>query len=114
MTKNLFAAPRSSRSARRSERPRNALAALAVVAVVLVTLVASSAVQQPAVAAASKPSQDVALASEGAGPTDPTSLAADFLTRPVVAAPVAARVREIESLASVIARRYRVSLEATR
>ena len=54
MTKNLLAPARSPRSARRWELRRNALAALAVLGVALATLLASSAVQQPAVAAASE------------------------------------------------------------
>jgi len=114
MAKNLFAGSRGSRSARQWEQPRNALAALAVLGVALATLLASSAVQQPAVAAASELRAGVAAASEPAGPTDPTGLAADLRLQPVLVAPVLAHAREIENLASVIARRYRVSLEATR
>jgi len=114
MAKNLFAAPRSSHSARRWEQPRNALAALAVLGVALATLLASSAVQQPAVAAASEPHAGVAVASEPAGPTDITGSAADLRPQPVLVAPVMAHGHEIENLASVIAKRYRVSLEATR
>ena len=111
MAKNLFARPRSSRPARQWERPRNALAALAVLGVALATLLASSAVQQPAVAAASDLGAGVAAASERADPTGPV---ADLRPQPVLVAPVMAHAQEIENLASVIARRYRVSLEATR
>jgi soluble lytic murein transglycosylase-like protein len=114
MAKNLFAAPRSSHSARRWEQPRNGLAALAVLGVALATLLASSAVQQPAVAAVSEPHAGVAVALEPAGPTDITGSAADLRSQPVLVAPVMAHGHEIENLAGVIARRYRVSLEATR
>jgi len=112
MTKKLFAATQSSRPARRWERRRNAVAVLGALGVALATLLASSALQQPAVAAASEPAARVAAASEPVGLADPTGLAPDL--QPVLAASVAAHAREIENLASVIARRYRVSLEATR
>jgi soluble lytic murein transglycosylase-like protein len=111
MTKKLLIAPQTSRSARRWEQ-RNAIAAMAALGVALATLLASSAVQRPAAAAVSEPSPVVAAASEDVA-ADQLSSATDSSPHPLKG-PVAAREREIENLSGIVARRYRVSLEATR
>jgi soluble lytic murein transglycosylase-like protein len=70
-------------------------------------------VQRPAVAAVSEASPVVAAAPE-AVPADQPGPAADSGPHPDLTGPFAARAREIENLSGIVARRYRVSLEATR
>jgi soluble lytic murein transglycosylase-like protein len=89
------------------------MAAMAALGMALATLLASSAVQRPAVAAAPEASPVAAAASEAVAADQPGP-AADSSPHPDLTGPVAARAREIENLSGIVARRYRVSLEATR
>jgi len=112
MTKKLIAAAQSPRSARRWEQRRNSVA-VAFLGVVLAALLASSALQPPAVAAASSggspilaplPSHpEIAPLAEVIAPSNPAPAGAALLVDP-----------DVENLSSVVARRYRVSRDATR
>jgi soluble lytic murein transglycosylase-like protein len=101
MTKKLFAPARSSGSKRRWDRRRRGTA-LVILGIALATSLASSEVQRPA--AASLPPA-VPPFPPPLGLSQPESLGKIV---------VVARAREIEAVAGIVARRYRVSLEATR
>jgi soluble lytic murein transglycosylase-like protein len=102
MTKKLFAPARSSGSKRRWDRRRRGIA-LVILGIALATSLASSEVQRPAAASASLP--------PAVPPFAPLSLSQPESLGKIV---VVARAREIEAVAGIVARRYRVSLEATR
>jgi soluble lytic murein transglycosylase-like protein len=101
MTKKLFA-PARSPGKRRWDRRRST--ALVILGTALATSLASSGVQRPAVAAAAALLPAIAPQPELVAPTP------ELLDRLVVVG----HQREIEAVAGVVARRYRVSLEATR
>ena len=109
MAKKLFAATRSSRPAKEWEQRRNAAAMAAVLGLALVTLLASSAMQRPAVAAAPESASAPAPAADAS--SNPAAGHALSDTRPEPG--LVRREREIENLAGIVARRYRVSRDAT-
>ena len=110
MAKKLFAASHNSQLARRWEQRRNAAAAASVLGIALVTLLASSAVQRPAVAGAPELAPVPASAPDtSGGPAADHALLADLKPMPGLLK----REREIENLASIVSRRYRVSRDAT-
>jgi soluble lytic murein transglycosylase-like protein len=103
MTKKLFAPARSSGSKRQWDRRRRGTA-LVILGIALATSLASSGVQRPAAAAAALlpaliPVPEILL------PSTP---------EPMARMVVVGNQREIEAVAGIVARRYRVSLEATR
>jgi soluble lytic murein transglycosylase-like protein len=104
MAKKLFAATRSPRRARRWEQRRTAVAAAAVLGVALATLLASSAAQRPPALPLSEP-----VAGAEAAPVSDPPIHVDLT--PAV---LGGHEREIEDLANIVARRYRISREATR
>jgi soluble lytic murein transglycosylase-like protein len=109
MAKKLFAAARSPRLARRWEERRNAAATAAVLGIALVTLLASSAMQRPAVAGAPEP-----IPAPASAPDESGGAVVDHTLPEIEPAPgLVRREREIENLAGIVARRYRVSRDAT-
>jgi soluble lytic murein transglycosylase-like protein len=110
MTKRLFATTLSPHLARRWEQRRNAAAAAAVLGMALLTLLASSAIQRPAVAGAAELIPAPASVLDASGdPAADHALLADLKPPPGLVR----REREIENLASIVSRRYRVSRDAT-
>ena len=108
--KSLFAGPRKPGSTGRWDRSRRGTAAAALLGLALASLLASSAVQHAAVAVAATPA--LAPGDSSAALAIPP-LEAWVITPPArEAAPPHAR--EIEIVASTVARRFRVSLDATR
>jgi soluble lytic murein transglycosylase-like protein len=94
----------------RWDRSRGGSAAAAILGLALASLLASSAVQHAAVAVAATPV--AVLTDASATPAISAPEAWEITPRAREAAP--SHAREIEAVASTVARRFRVSLDATR